>query len=144
MAGGNEGNSKLRLSAAILLLVPALGLGTPAMAQSSGGFKWPEMVPGQSEPVMIIRFNQKNVYFQNALRKVIGKVDDAKPASSYELQSVVPSGSTRNPGNDKDFDENLRSVVNVMTRLGVPVSNITFSTITSDSVQNQEIKIIVR
>lgn len=97
-----------------------------------------------SNEVMVIRFNQKTVYFRNPMRKVIAKVNETKSNAKYELVSIDPAGSAKNEANGKDFDENLRNVANTLHILGVPVENISYKHESSNSVENQEVKVFIR
>lgn len=94
------------------------------------------------DAVMIIRFNQKFVYFENPLRKVVDKVTNIKPEARYELQSVIPS--EKNSANAGKHEANLQNVITALGRFGVSSDRVTSSTIVSDSVKNQEINIFVR
>ncbi|MEQ1705726.1 MAG: hypothetical protein ABL867_07125 [Rickettsiales bacterium] len=98
--------------------------------------------PSQKDAVLIIRFNQKYVYFENALKKVVDKVYGIKPNAGYEIQSVIPNDG--NDANAKKYLENLRSVVAEFNRLGIPKERISIRTDTTDLVQSQEINIFVR
>ncbi|MEK6745527.1 MAG: hypothetical protein AABY33_00645 [Pseudomonadota bacterium] len=98
--------------------------------------------PSQKDAVLVIRFNQKYVYFENALKKVIDKVYGIKPNAGYEIQSVIPNDG--NDGNAKKYLENLRNVVAEFNRLGIPKERISIRTDVTDLVQSQEINIFVR
>ena len=93
--------------------------------------------------VMIIRFNQKYVYFEQALKKVVYKVAAAKHDAKYELQSIVPSKRT-NSANSNSYDTNLRNVIGILNKYKVSSDRITSSTVVSDTAQYQEIDIFVR
>ena len=94
------------------------------------------------DAVMIIRFNQKFVYFENPLRKVVDKVSSTKPEAKYELQSVMPN--EKNPSNAGKYEANLQNVITVLGRFGVSSDKITSTSVVSDLVKNQEINIFVR
>ncbi len=98
--------------------------------------------PSQKDAVLVIRFNQKYVYFENALKKVIDKVYGIKPNAGYEIQSVIPNDG--NDANAKKYLENLRNVVAEFNRLGIPKERISIRTDVTDLVQSQEINIFVR
>jgi hypothetical protein len=94
------------------------------------------------DAVMVIRFNQKYVYFENALKKVVDKVYAIKPNAAYEIQSVVPAESSET--NAKKYLENLRAVVAEFNRLGVSKDRISIRTDTTNLVNSQEVNIFVR
>lgn len=146
----NTGKSCLAIACLSLLLLSVSAAHSPALAQPDQQEKtvspFDHLKPKapKSTPVMIIRFNQQNVYFLNPLRQVVGKIDSKKPSAYYELHSVIPVGQKRNPANGKDFDENVRSVITVLGRLAVPPENISVTTETSSAVENQEIHVVVK
>lgn len=96
----------------------------------------------QNDAVMVIRFNQKYVYFENALKKVVDKVYAIKPNAGYEIQSVVPNESSDT--NAKKYLENLRAVVAEFNRLGISKDRISIRTDATDLVKSQEVNIFVR
>ncbi len=101
-----------------------------------------ESAAASKDAVMIIRFNQKNVYFQTALKKVVYKVAASKPDARYELMSTVPA-KKKSLAEAEDYVTNLQSVINVLGRFGVSSDKISSNTVTSDSAQNQEISIFI-
>ncbi len=94
-----------------------------------------------SDAVMVIRFNQQYVYYENPLKKVISKVDGTRPQATYELQSVIPSKASRYDS-DK-YERNVQNVIGIFGRNGVASNRVSAKTIVSDSVKNQEINIFV-
>lgn len=94
--------------------------------------------------IMIIRFNQKNVYFQNPLKMVVYRIAKEKPDARYELRSIIPEGSAKRSVNGKEYGENLGSVIAVLNKFGVSTDRISVDTVVSDSIKDQEINIFVR
>ncbi len=92
--------------------------------------------------VMIIRYNQQYVYYDNPLRKVVYKVAATKPEARYDLESVIPRDSKAFE-TDK-YSQNLQNVVNVLAKYGVSGNRVSTRVIPSDSVKYQEINIFVR
>lgn len=94
--------------------------------------------------VMIIRFNQKNVYFQNSLKKVVDRVSEVKPEAVYEIQSVIPSVAVNGRGNDREYAMNLHRVISEFNTLGVPMGRINIDISDSPDVREHEIRILIR
>ncbi len=96
-------------------------------------------------PVLVIRFNQKNVYFEKALRTVVDSVSDTKVYAYYEVESVTPNSAE---GDDDHANAaasaNLRVVVAKLRELGVPSDRIGVREAKSDSVTSQEISVFVQ
>ncbi|MEQ1789762.1 MAG: hypothetical protein ABL857_04900 [Rickettsiales bacterium] len=103
-----------------------------------------EEVQASSGPVMVIRFNQENVYFRNPLRSMVFEVAKTKPNAKYEIQSLVPSGKINRPSNVRKYADNVQNVINVFGRYGVSPSRISVKSENSDSIDNQEIRIFVK
>jgi len=112
------------------------------VAHSSNMSSDPAAATNSDGAVMIIRFNQKYVYYDNPLRKVVSKVSATRPNARYELESVVPRGN--NGYDNEKYVQNLQNVVNVLAKYGVSGDMVSSRVIVSDSLKNQEINIFVR
>ena len=99
-----------------------------------------------NEPVMVIRFNQQFVHFQEPLKKVVAEVAQAKANANYEVQSIVPSAVQKNnvPSEIRKSEVNLQSVLVELKKLHVEQAAINSSTTYSDDVQDQEVRIFVK
>jgi len=89
-----------------------------------------------SDALLIIRFNQKHVYFDKALATAVQSVEKAKPGSVYNVVSYTPPSI-------QDAQANLQAVTQQMQALGIPGSRIESSSQPSDEVKSQEIRIFV-
>lgn len=77
--------------------------------------------------LVIIRFNQPRIYFEQQLYGAISKAIAAKPAVKFDLVSYVPASG------DKELDakwqatarHNTQAVLKSMMEMGVPSSRIT-------------------
>jgi thioredoxin-related protein len=122
----------------ITIIYPLALAQAQTQAETGNDVKNEENTTQSKDAVMIIRFNQKYVYFENSLKKVIDKVSAVKPDAKYELQSVVP-----NDRNDDKYLANLRNVVGVFEKSGVTRDRLAISNVASDLSGNQEINIFV-
>jgi hypothetical protein len=102
----------------------------------------PAAATNSDDAVMIIRFNQQYVYFDNPLRKVVSKVSTTRPNARYELESVIPRGN--NGYENEKYNQNLQNVVNVLAKYGVTGDRVSSRVIVSDSLKSQQINIFVR
>lgn len=91
-----------------------------------------------NKPLLIVRFNQPRVNFENALSKAIGTAEKVKPDMRYEVISFVPERS--NPSTSK---LNLQAVVGGMQRYGADIGRITWRSELSNST-HQEIHINIQ
>jgi hypothetical protein len=98
------------------------------------------------KPVILIRFNQRNVNFQSALRKVVDEVDRAKAGAMYEVRSVLPVGSNKDENQriNRAGDANLKVVLAELKRLGVTGTQVRVSTLSAPAVKAQEVQIFVK
>jgi hypothetical protein len=101
----------------------------------------------ESKPLLVIRFNQKHVYFDRALRQAVESVERTKAGASYTVVSYVPSGKSGGSGQNErrteDAVENLNEVVGGLAQQGVETSRIHYSSQTDDKLDSQEIHIFV-
>lgn len=113
----------------------------PANSQSAAA-----ATPAADKPIMVIRFNQKYVYFQNPLKNVVDEVRKVQPDAMYEVQSIVPAKfqEWENEREQKASAAHLSSVVAELGKLGVLSDRIKYSSAYSNEVANQEIKIFVK
>lgn len=94
--------------------------------------------PVSDKPLLVVRFNQPRVNFENALSKAITMAEKVKPDMQYEVISFVPERS--NPATSK---LNLQALVGSMQRYGADISRITWRSELSNSL-HQEIQINIR
>lgn len=94
------------------------------------------------DPVMIIRFNKKNVYYRNELKKVVDTVSGVRPEAVYAVQSIIPENKRYD--SDMEGTENLKGVVRALSKVGVPVERIKTNVTYSDGVKTQEIRIFIQ
>lgn len=92
----------------LLALTPAL----PAAAQEA-----PSTAVRASEPLVILRFGQRNLYFEKALGNAVRAAQKVKPDVTF--RAVLIPG-VRNESDDGNLDRVARSLQN----MGVPQSRI--------------------
>lgn len=101
------------------------------------------------KPLMVIRFNQKRVYFDRTLMKAVESAEKTKPGIHYYLVSYLPSAApSTNKGKleriDENAGDNIREIIKTMQNYGVPSSRI--HTLTQDALPgmtSQEVMIFV-
>lgn len=70
-------------------------------------------------PLMTIRFNQQNVYFERPLYTVVKRAVDVKPDVVFDLQAEAPQSSSRDQSAIA-ARQSLGRVINAMQEIGVP------------------------
>jgi len=101
----------------------------------------PAVAPVADVPLLIIRFNQPHVYFQEPLKKVVAEVNYAKSDANYEIQSVLPISAQNSSSQNSD---KALLVTAELNKLGVSTSRISSNISYSNDVINQEIRVFVK
>lgn len=98
-----------------------------------------------AKPLLVIRFNQRRMYYQTALRRAIDAAEDANPNVYYHVISYVSTGGSRskNLRLNEDSQLNLSEIVGAIQERGVPASRIETSTQTATDPGVQEIHVYV-
>ena len=81
------------------------------------------------EALVVVRFNQPRVYFDQQLYSAISKAVAIKPEVTFEVVSYAPA--TGNPQADQRWQSiagrNTKTVIAAMTNMGVPMERISVS-----------------
>ncbi len=95
---------------------------------------------------MVIRFNQPNVDYEQALFTVVSRALDRRPNAAFDLVAVAPAvGSAAQvslaTGKSR---RNAEGVLRSLTNMGLPADRITLSATSSPSAQVNEVHVYVR
>lgn len=119
----------------------------PAPAPTSAAPAAPAPVASNSSALLVIRFNQPRVYYDDALSQSVGVAEKAKTGVEYEVLSTIPDltslpveQQTKLSARAKD---NLRNVVLKMQQQGVSPERIRIAEQTL-KIRSQEIRIFVK
>lgn len=93
------------------------------------------------QPVMIIRFNQRNVNFERHLATVVQRATQKKSDVIFDIVGLMPANA--NPNADQNAATNLSRVVGAFHANGVPDTQIAVSRQESP-VTTDEVYIFVR
>lgn len=88
----------------------------------------------QEKPLIIIRFNQRVVFFERALYNVVSRALEVNPAMRFELIAMDNQGQAGSYG---------KKVMDAMKEMGVPSDRMTLRTQRS-GVQYPEVHVFVR
>lgn len=99
-----------------------------------------------STPLVVLRFNQERVYYEQALYQAIEKAVKIKPGVMFDIVSYAP-----NTG-QADLDARWQQVANAhaqaviasMQQMGVPLSRMTISGQRQNGLTADELHIFVR
>jgi hypothetical protein len=116
--------------------------GVPAPPPAGGAAS----LVGQRQPLVVIRFNQPNVDYEQALFTVVSRALERRPNAAFDLVAVAPSvGSAAQvslaTGKSR---RNAEGVLRSLTNMGLPADRITLSATNSPSAQVNEVHVYVR
>ncbi len=116
--------------------------GVPAPPPAGGAAS----LVGQRQPLVVIRFNQPNVDYEQALFTVVSRALERRPNAAFDLVAVAPSvGSAAQvslaTGKSR---RNAEGVLRSLTSMGLPADRITLSATNSPSAQVNEVHVYVR
>jgi hypothetical protein len=92
-------------------------------------------------PLVVIRFDRKNVAFEQALYNAVSRTLERRPNASFELVAVAPAsgGAARIALNSNKARRNAEKVMRSLQRMGLPPQKIAVSAQTSQSAQSNEV-----
>ncbi len=116
--------------------VPAL----PATLMSPAA-QLPEANLAGRRPLMVIRFNKKNVAYEQALYKAVKAALDKRPNTVFEVVAVSPANAK---SGEFEAAKNADAVRNSLTAMGLPDSRIYSSKTKNASIQTTEVHLYLK
>ena len=100
----------------------------------------------KSTPLIIIRFNQKNVYYQRPLYSAIVRSLEVKPTVNFDIVSMVPiTGDAALDEKNADISmKNVKRVFKDMVEMGIPDARMNVSREDSKGLATNEVHVFVR
>jgi len=117
------------IAATLLLHAPA-----PAPAAESGGYS---ALTESRTPLVILRFSQRNLYYEHALYNAVSKAIETKHDVTFDVVLRPGNGSTANSPTQQKVLDSLR-------RMGVPPPQIRAATGPGSGQRYDEVHIFVR
>ena len=116
--------------------------GTPTPPPAGGAAS----LVGQRQPLVVIRFSDPNVDYEQALFTVVSRALERKPNAGFDLVAIAP-----NVGTPAEVSlattrsrRNAESVLRSLTSMGLPADRITLSATSSAMAQVNEVHVYVR
>ncbi len=118
----------------------AYGIPVPAPAGGAAS------LVGQRQPLVVIRFSQPNVEYEQALFTAISRALERKPNAGFDLVAVAPNvGSAAQVSLATNRSRrNAEDVLRALTNMGLPADRITLSATSSAGAQVNEVHVYVR
>lgn len=130
-----------------LLLTPflfaALFAASPAPVQAQGAER--QYASANDIPLVVIRFNQRRVFFEKPLYNAVAKAVAVKPNVVFDVVSFVPQGSSSD--SQERLDANAAGqqgqVVKTLQQIGIPRNQIRVSRDVAPDAQFHEVYVYV-
>ena len=102
--------------------------------------------PTDRRPLVVIRFDRKNVDYSQALFTAINRTLDRKPDAVFDLVAVSPSGGapTQLSINAHSAQRSAEEVLQTLSDMGLPAERVKLSAMHSGDVQTNEVRIYLR
>jgi hypothetical protein len=103
--------------------------------------------PGADErPLVVIRFDQPNVDYEQPLYTAVSRALERKPSATFTIQAVAPNaGSAAQVAvNTNSSRQNAENVLRSLTNMGLPADRVSLSATMSPDIQSNEVRIYVR
>jgi len=103
--------------------------------------------PGSSDrPLVVIRFDQPNVDYEQPLYTAVSRALERKPSATFTIQAVAPNaGSAAEVAvNNNASRQNAENVLRSLTNMGLPADRVSLSATMSPDIQSNEVRIFVR
>ncbi len=124
------------------VFIALIFLGVPAFADRNDD---PSALEN-GELLMVIRFNQENIYYQMPLYKTVKKALQIYPNASFQILSVIPTtGNYKTDENSANLVAEYSSlIVNSLEEMGLPKARLRTNYTSGSDLQYPEVRIFVR
>lgn len=97
-------------------------------------------------PLLVVRFNQDRVYYQQPLYNAVSRALEAKPSVLFNIVAVVPQSSSDSFNQQAQANTQARAgtLVGEMVKMGVPQSRLRVSYQKSTFAEVPEVHIFVQ
>ncbi len=92
-------------------------------------------------PLMVIRFNKKNVAYEQSLYKAVKAALDKRPNTNFEIVAVSPANAK---SGETEAAKNADAVRNSLISMGLPENRIYSSKTKSASIQTTEVHLYLK
>ncbi len=101
---------------------------------------------GQRQPLVVIRFADPNVQYEQALFSVVNRALERRPNAGFDLVAITPNLGT--PAQislaTTKSRRNAENVLRSLTSMGLPADRVTLSATSSAQAQGNEVHVYVR
>lgn len=128
----------------IALIASTLMVSAPAPL-SAQGMGEQQFAAANDIPLVVIRFNQRKVFYERPLYNAVSKAVAIKPGTIFEVVSFVPQGTSENAQEklDQMSASQQSAVVGTLRSIGIPQNQIRTSRDVAPDTQFHEVYIYV-
>lgn len=119
---------------------PQAALSVPAPLLSAAAYL-PDADLAGRRPLMVIRFNKKNVAYEQSLYKAVKAALDKRPSTSFEIVAVSPANAR---SGEAEAVKNADAVRDSLISMGLPENRIYSSKTKSASIQTTEVHLYLK
>lgn len=129
-------NAHKKLAKGVAIGAVLCGMATSALAQASHS----------DTPLLVVRFNQDRVYYQQPLYNAVSRALEAKPSVLFNIVAVIPQTDSESANQQSQAATQARAgtLVGEMVKMGVPQSRLRVSYQKSTFAQAPEVHIFVQ
>lgn len=97
-------------------------------------------------PLVVIRFDQPGVAYQQALYTAVSKVLEQRPQTGFDLVAVSPAGGSASEVamNQNKSKQNAQGVLRTLTDMGLPSDRVSVAATTSADASVPEVRLYIR
>ncbi len=118
---------------------------TVAVSAPAAASEAPAEAIGERPALVIIRFDEEDVAYEQPLFDAVSKAMEARPQSSFDVVSISPLSSAGGvAGAQAQSVENAGRVLQSLTDMGLPPSRINLSTASNSEITSNEVRIYVQ
>ncbi|HET9149770.1 MAG TPA: hypothetical protein VFO61_04740 [Alphaproteobacteria bacterium] len=99
---------------------------------------------GRGRPLVVIRFDRRNVDYQQTLHSVVNRVLERDPGAAFDLVAVMPAKDAGQPSVATQARRNAEGVMRSLTGMGLSPSRLTLSATSSPDAEANEVRVYLR
>ena len=105
-----------------------------------------EVALATREPLVVIRFADDDVAYQDALYQAVSAALERKPGALFDLVAVAPAAGSAGEValNSSAVKRNAEDVLRTLSEMGLPADRLTLSAITAGDADVNQVRIYVR
>ncbi|MEM7121167.1 MAG: hypothetical protein AAF563_07830 [Pseudomonadota bacterium] len=105
-----------------------------------------EVALATREPLVVIRFAEDDVAYQDALYQAVSAALERKPGALFDLVAVAPAAGSAGEValNSSAVKRNAEDVLRTLSEMGLPADRLTLSAVTAGDADVNQVRIYVR